>query len=398
MRMFRLAMVLSASLLLCGQNSEMEKAWKLAAAGDRQSAEQLLRSIIAAHARNREAHLLLGSLLAQDGDKTASIAELSTAVKIDPPSSEAWVTLGEAQRQFDDKNAAKLSFTRALAIDRKSGIAEQNLGAMSLEEGDHAAASQHLNHAILLLRRDDDLAEAHYLRAKIDAANGEAAAARTHLEKAVALRPAFAEAWSDLGEQRKLLADDNSAVAALERSVRLDPSDAVAQYRLGSAYLRQGKPAQALAPLEAAARLNPDDQSALNGLIIALRDSGRKDEAAAAKQRLTEVLHKRDIASQNALAALKVNNEGAAFEKEGRMAEAVDCYRRAVALNANHAGMRVNLGVALLRSGLWREGLEQLHAAQGLDPQNSQIATALKDAIAQAPRDALPDWAKANSP
>ena len=91
---------------------------------------------------------------------------------------------------------------------------------------------------------------------------------------------------------------------------------------------------------------------------------------------------------------MKGSNEGAAREKEGKLGEALEGYRTAVALNGAHAGMRVNLGVALLRSGLWREGLEQFHMAQRLDPQNTQIATALKDAIAQAPRDTLPDWAR----
>jgi hypothetical protein len=55
-------------------------------------------------------------------------------------------------------------------------------------------------------------------------------------------------------------------------------------------------------------------------------------------------------------------------------------------------GIRVNYGVALLRAGQWSEGLEELHQAWQKDPGNEPLRAALKDALAQAPKSALPSW------
>jgi tetratricopeptide (TPR) repeat protein len=216
--------------------------------------------------------------------------------------------------------------------------------------------------------------------------------------KAVQLRPEFASAWSDLGQARKLLLDEPGAITAFAEAAKLDPGDAVAQYRLGAEYLRQDKPADALRPLEAAAGANDDDQSTLNALAMALQRLGRVEEAAQTRRKLAEVIRRRDLDSQNALSALRLNNEGAALEKSGNLPEALDLYKQAVAMNGKHAGLRVNYAVALLRLGQWREGLEQMRQAQELDPGNTQIETALTDAISQAPASELPEWARSVQP
>lgn len=401
MNLLPLCTLLAIAAPLCAQtptripawSQDIEKAWKLAAAGDRKGAEAILRQAETKYKPRPEVYLLLGSLLAQDGERDEAIAQLRHAAELDGKSANAFIALGEAYRQFGEREAARVEFLKVISLRGSSSVAEQNLGALALEEGKHEEARQYLNRAISLPARPEDKAECHYLLAKIDSSSGHAHEALLHLEKAVVLRPKFAQAWSDLGEQRRLEGNEAGALDAFERAVALDGADAVAQYRLGSAYLRRGSPERALAPLETASRLSPDDQSSLNALQSALRQLGRANEAAEVKDRLSELLRRRDRASQNALVALKFNNQGAELEKGGKLAEAVECYRRAVELNSSHAGMRVNYGVALLRTGAWREGLEQLGAARHLDPNDNKIQLALRDAIAQAPAAALPSWA-----
>ncbi len=260
------------------------------------------------------------------------------------------------------------------------------------------AAREHAKQAVALLGRSKDAAEATYLVGKVELDSGDARSAADHFGKAVQLRPDFASAWSDLGQARKLLLDGPGAIAAFAQAAKLDGQDAVAQYRLGAEYLRQDKPAEALGPLQAAERANGEDQSTLNALATALQRLGRAEEAAQTRRKLAEVIRRRDLDSQNALSALRLNNEGAALEKSGKLTEALDLYQQAVGLNGKHAGIRVNYGVALLRLGRWREGLEQLREARELDPGNTQIETALKDAISQAPASELPDWARSSQP
>jgi tetratricopeptide (TPR) repeat protein len=202
---------------------------------------------------------------------------------------------------------------------------------------------------------------------------------------AVSLRPDFAEAWSDLGQARKVLLDDAGALTAFERAVALSPDDAVAQTRLGSEYLHQTRPHDAVSHLQQAVKLNPENQSALYELQIALRADGQVEQARQARQQLAELLRRRDRASENALRAVQLNNEGAALEKAGNLRGAVEKYRAALDINPEHVGIRTNFAVALLRLGQWAEGIAELREALRRDPDNASLNAALRDALAKAP-------------
>ncbi|MFL6463255.1 MAG: tetratricopeptide repeat protein [Bryobacteraceae bacterium] len=397
-RVTSLLCLLICETLLWAQNPAMEQAWSLAAKGQRTEAAGVLRKILQRKPRNAEAHLFLGSLLAEEGVREEAIAQLTEAVRLRPKSSEAQNALGEAYNRFDDPKAARECFEKAVVLNPKFGIAQSNLGAALLQAGESSAAASHLDQAIALLGRSPDAADAQYLRAKVYSAEGNYPKAAACLEQAVALRSDFAEAWSDLGMARKATSNDAGALLAFQRAVELNPKDGVAQYRLGAEYLRQDQPQLAVAPLQAAYAINPEDQSVLNSLQGALRQTGHSEEAADMKRKLTETLRKRDLQSQNAIKAFKLNNEGAALEKAGNLPEALERYRQASALNPAHAGIRTNYAIALLRLGRWAEGLTELHNALERDPNNPQLRAAWQDALSQAPPNLIPAWAKLLEP
>jgi tetratricopeptide (TPR) repeat protein len=253
------------------------------------------------------------------------------------------------------------------------------------QQGEPAAAAKHLDRAIGLFGKTPDAAHPHYLRAKIYAEQNEAGKAAEELQAAVALRPDFAEAWSDLGEARNTLLDDAGAFAAFKRSVELDPENAISRDRLGAEYLRQGKAHEAVLHLREAFRLDPKNQSTLYRLQLALRQDGQLEEAGRIKERLTAVLREIDRESQAAFKALQLNNEGADLEKKGDRRSALEKYRGAVALDPTHIGIRMNFAVALLRLGQWKEGLAELREVVRRDPRNALAKAALDDALKQAP-------------
>jgi len=382
-------------VLLLQRSEPLELAWQLAARGDRAGAEAVLQKLVLSDSKNTDAHLLYGNLLAEDGKKEDALAELNIAVVQRPRSAEAWNSLGEICKRFKKNREALDAFKKAVSADPKFGIAQSNLAQSFYEAGEKDAAKEHAERALALLGRSKDAADAAYLLGRIELNAGDARKAADHFAQAVQLAPEYAAAWSDLGQAKKLALDDAGAIAAFLQAARIDPGDAVAQYRLGAEYLRQDKPGEALAPLETAARANGGDQSTLNALATAYQRLGRVDEAAQTRRKLSEVIRRRDHESQNALSALRLNNQGAELEKAGKLTDALDLYGQAVQLNGKHAGMRTNYAVALLRLGRWRQGLEELHTAQELDPDNQQIETALRDAISQAPLSELPDWARA---
>lgn len=262
-----------------------------------------------------------------------------------------------------------------------------------LEASKPDEAAPYLDRALKLLGQKQAAAYPLYLRAKVFSHDNQIPQATAALEESVRLDPLIAESWSDLGMARKLSGNDSGALSAFRRAVGIDPEDAVAQYRLGAEYLRQDQPGAAVGPLQAAYKLNPEDQSTLNSLQTALRRTGKTAEADKIKAQLAEILRKRDQFSQNALKAIRINNDGSALEKSGDLRAALEKYREALQLYPEHVGIRVNYAVALLRLGQWTEGLDELHEALNRDPNNAQIKAALEDALAQAPRNLLPGWA-----
>ncbi len=388
----QMALVLAWAGLLWAQSPQIEQAWKLAAKGQSDEAIRILDRAIKNDPKDADARLLLGSLLAEKGKRTQAIDQLTEAVQLRPQSAEAQNALGEAYNKFGDTKSARGPFEKAVSLKPGFGAAQVNLGLILLQAGELRAAAEHLERAIQIFGRTAEAAYPHYLRAKVYTAQNDASKALAQLQQAVSLRPDFAEAWSDLGLARKTSLDAKGALAAFKRAVELNPSDAVAQYRLGAEYLRAGQAHEAVEHLEQAYRLDPGDQSALNSLQMALRQDGKTDEANRIREKLAELLRKKDQISQNALSAVRVNNEGAALEKAGDLRGALEKYRKALDLNPEHVGIRVNYAVALLRLGQWTQGLTELHEALRRDPGNAQIQAALKDALAQAPPGSVPKW------
>lgn len=381
----RLLLALVFAGLAWTQGSVTEQAWKMLAQDRRSEAAALLQSAIRTNPGNAEAHLLLGSIFAEAGDLAGAIPHLRAGVLLRPKDALAHNALGEALSDAGDLQSADAEFRTAAALDPRMAQAQENLGQVLLRSGDLQGAAAPLDRAIRLLGETDASASARYLRARVWSELGELREAEKELGKAVVLRQEFAEAWSDLGYVRERAGDEKGALAALLRAAEIQPDGEVAQRRLGALYLKLGHANDAVRHLEHAVRLSPDDQTALNTLQLALRQTGNIERANQTKAKLAEMLRARDRASENALAAARLNNEGAAMEKSGKVAGAAEKYRAAVELNPGHAGMRVNYAIALLKLGQWEPGLRELQTAVNQDPANERFRKALDDAMSQAP-------------
>jgi tetratricopeptide (TPR) repeat protein len=381
--------VLVCSSLLLAQRKPLEEAWDLLIHGRRPDAVRLLRKLIADNPGDGEAHLMLGSVLEEDGARAEAIAELNEAARLLPKSVDAQYGLGEAYNKFGDHKAAREPLLKAVALDPNFAPARVDLGLVFVEASDFETAAVHLDRALELLGRTPDAAYPHYLRAKVCTAHSEVDGAVAHLTEAVALRPDFAEAWSDLGEARKALGDDPGAVKALERAVALAPEDAVAQTRLGAQYLEQGDAHSATAHLQQATRLDPQNQSTLYSLQRALREDGQDAQADTVKAKLAQLLRDKDRADQRMLSAIQLNNQGVDLDQAGKLAAALEKYRAALALLPDHTGIRINVAIAQWNLGNWDAGLAELREAVRRDPENAAGKAALAEATAQNPRKKL---------
>lgn len=361
--------------------SPVEKARAALAAGDRQEAIRILRPFVAAEPDNADGRLVLGTVLALEGVLGESIEHLQEAVRLRPDWAAAHNTLGMALSRFGQIAMARASFAEAVRLDPGLAQAHVNLALILAQSDELDAALQHLEHAVESLGEQPGSAYPRFLRAKIWTQQGQAGNAAQELERAVGLRPDFAEAWALLGQARRALRENAAAVAAFQKAVALNPDDGASRSHLGALFLQLGRISEAETQLRAAARLDPQDRSTLYNLMRALQKSGQREEAERVNQRLAEMLKNRSESEEGSLAALGLNNEAVELQKAGEIRAALDKYRAAIALHPTHAGFRLNYGLALCEAELWNECVTEIEESLSLEPGNPKATQALYVAL-----------------
>ncbi len=378
-----IVMLACTELLAQGQPS-LERARKLVSVGSFDKAEAMLRQTIAADPSNIDARVLLGKTLALQGVRGEAIEQLAEAVRLNPSSATAHNEFGMVLSRFVEVRAARQEFERSLELDPGLAEAHVNLSLVLAQAGELATARDHLDRAIELQGNNPKAAYAHYLRAKIWAAQDQIDKAMVELQRALHLRPDYAEAWSDLGGMKRLALDNAGAIGALQKAVALKPDDALAQYRLGQLYLQGGQAFKAVQHLKQALFYTPNDRATLYNLMLALRKAGRSEEARPIEKRMAELQHQSDRASEVGFAASDLNSEGIQLERLGDIRAALAKYRAALDLDPTGFGFRLNYALALCRLGRWQDGIVELREVLRLDPDNADAAKALYIAVDKA--------------
>jgi tetratricopeptide (TPR) repeat protein len=177
---------------------------------------------------------------------------------------------------------------------------------------------------------------------------GRFADATAYYERAIALKPEFAEAHTNLGIALSGQGRLDDAMACHERALALRPDFAEAYNNQGNILTDQGKLEQAVTRYRRALELKPDYADAHNNLGNALR---HQDNFAGA------VTHyERAIALKPDYAAAHTNL-GNALASQGKLSAAAACHERALALKPEFAEAHHNRGNALV-------GLGELQAAE----------------------------------
>jgi Tfp pilus assembly protein PilF/SAM-dependent methyltransferase len=162
------------------------------------------------------------------------------------------------------------------------------------------------------------LAPAHFNLANVLSDEGALNEARAHYEKALALRPNYAEASTNLGTVLLAQGNREEAEARHRVAIALNPNLPQAYGNLGDLFLKQRKHDEAIGWYRRALALNPDYAEVHNNLGKALLALDKKDEAfahyekaSALKPRLTEASH----------------NFGKALVAEGKIGQALEIIR-----------------------------------------------------------------------
>jgi tetratricopeptide (TPR) repeat protein len=168
------------------------------------------------------------------------------------------------------------------------------------------------------------------------------------------------------------------AIEAFEKILVHKPDHALAHGRLGTAYASVGQRALALEHLKAAARYDPDDPygDSMLGWLAYL--DGRTEDADAAYRRADEV------EPFNAPISYRW---GLVLLQRGRIPEAAERFRKALAANPNDAGACQGLAHALRQQGQAAEAVRYARRAARLtDFRNADVLISLTDAYADVGR------------
>jgi protein O-GlcNAc transferase len=195
-------------------------------------------------------------------------------------------------------------------------------------------------------------------------ATGASDEAITCYRRALALDPADARAHDELGRLLGRRGDMGAAGGHLRAAVRLDPSLVTARGALGDLLCREGRYAEGVAELKAAVALDAGSWALHLRLGTAL--------AALGAERLGEAMDcfRRVIAlsPDNATAHLQL---GLAFWRRGDGAPAIALAERATRLDPKLAAAHGALGGMLRSAGRTKEAIESLRAALSLNSEDA---------------------------
>ncbi|HJT60984.1 MAG TPA: tetratricopeptide repeat protein [Burkholderiales bacterium] len=169
------------------------------------------------------------------------------------------------------------------------------------------------------------------------------------------------------------------AEALYRQALAEDPQNIDALHFLGVVALQRGDPAQAVVLISQALSRNPANPPACNNLGLALAAQGKRREAVSAWLEALALHPEFADAAHNLRENLRVLqpdpasdahfSQGNADKDQGRLAEAIASYQKAVALAPAFAAAHVNLGGALAQQGRHAEACLSFRKALVLEPE-----------------------------
>ncbi len=194
-------------------SKDVEAGWAALEAGQPAVAIKRLRKAVAANPRDVSALAGLGQAALATGDTKTAIASLASAITLEPRVADLHFGLGVAHTQARSVEAAEAAYRAALACDPRHTATLTNIGVL-LADQDRAAEAVELLALALRLRPAE--AEIAFNLGRAQRLAGDADAAVVSLERAVARKPDFPLAWSQLAQAR--VAANLPALDAAERS------------------------------------------------------------------------------------------------------------------------------------------------------------------------------------
>jgi tetratricopeptide (TPR) repeat protein len=186
---------------------------------------------------------------------------------------------------------------------------------------------------------------------------GRAADALPFLERATRLDPALERAWFSLGRALALLGRGKEADAAFAKSFELSPERRL--MALAAEHQKEGRVDEAERMYRRVLKGNPKNVDALRLLALVALHADRPDDAELLLQQAI------GIAPDFLLAILDL---GRIYKEQDRYGEALGCFDRALALDAAQPQTLYLRAATLARASFTREAIEEYRRCLALRP------------------------------
>jgi protein O-GlcNAc transferase len=301
--------------------------------------------VVRLDSKHVDARINLSNLLEQEGDFEGAASALKEALSLTGERADLYVMLGQKQERAERYSEAIQSFHRALELDPKIPSAHYGLGVTLLRsQGDLTNAREEFELALKLNPND---VYSHYELGRLLIMQKETSGAAHHLEEAVRLKPELADAHAKLGILYRSLKEDDKAEKAFRAAVRVNPKHEKACYGLAQLLQAKGETTEADLFFEQVRQLKEsskksDEAANLNATGVVLMNAGKLDEA----------LEKfRAALALDPTLASGAYNQGLVLARLGKTPEAIESFKTAIRLRPGFVLAHYGLGLVLHLAG-----------------------------------------------
>jgi tetratricopeptide (TPR) repeat protein len=348
------------------QSEGMRQAADSLRRGSLRDAVAALEKVVNASPNSSEAHRMLATAAAIAGDSRTSVEHFEAALRIRPDEERSWIALANNHIDAGALIDAARTLEKAVAAIPDSGGLRWRLGGLLVKIDRNGDALEQYREAERLMppsgRAQVHQAVATLALMQLDAAGAAAAVdrrAREDLNDAPAHRD-LASVYTKQGRQ-------DEAFAELAIAAWLDPDDPLTFVALGHSLMADRRDEDAVGAFERAVTLQPDLREARYGLAQALTRASRR---ADAERHLLEFERQRAEAVARERRAIDIDaakGEAAMKSAAGQHVQAVETWKKVIALEPDVAQNYLDLAEALVKAGRLTESLQYFVKTADMD-------------------------------
>jgi tetratricopeptide (TPR) repeat protein len=218
------------------------------------------------------------------------------------------------------------------------------------------------NHALQVTQATKDNAVVHLGLGSALLVEGRIHEAIEHCNRAIRLKPDYADVYSDRGIAYTKLGQYQLAIEDYNKTIRLKPDYADVYNNRGSVYYKLGQYQMAIEDYNKTIRLKPDYADVYSNRGIAYTKLGQYQMAIEDYNNAIRL--KPDY-------AVAYNSRGSVYYKLGQYQLAIEDYNKTIRLKPDYADVYSNRGIAYTELGQYQLAIEDFNNAIRLNPDNA---------------------------